>query len=171
MNAVDVATLVGRTPIVDISALAPHPRVRLVVPSSGNTGISVATLAGRLGHPTTVVIPGDASPQRIRMLHLLGAEVALALPELGWRGTVAVGERIAASPDAILLDQYDSDLNPAVHRDTTGGEILESIPDLTHFVGAFGTGGSLLGIAHRLKAQRPAIRTLAVEPPPGRQAA
>lgn len=130
MNSVDVATLVGRTPVVDISGLSPNPRVRLVVklegqnpcgslkdrvaaallrqasstgrlhrgtrlvvPSSGNTGISVAVLAGRLGHPTTVVMPGDASPERVRMLRLLGAEVALAPPELGWRGTVAAVRR------------------------------------------------------------------------------
>lgn len=77
--------------------------------------------------------------------------------------------RITASSNAALLDQYRSESNPAAHRDTTAREILLAVPDVTHFVGVFGTGGCLLGVGQRFLMEAPRIRTLAVDPPKGAQ--
>ena len=200
-----VLDLIGNTPMVDVSALSPHPGARILVklegqnptgsvkdriakamleeaeadgtlvpgrtiiePSSGNTGIALAMIARLRGYPIKVVLPENVSVERRQMLEVFGAEIISSPGAEGSNGAVRLARRLAdENPDWAFLYQYANEANPRAHYATTGPEILQDVPDITHFVAGLGTSGTLMGVGTYLKEQRPEVQVLAVEPPSG----
>lgn len=138
----------------------------LVEPTSGNTGIALAFVAAAKGYKLVVVMPDGASTERRKMLRLMGAELELTPARRGMAGAIARAEQIlAATPDAWMPRQFDNPANPAVHAATTAEEIwADTGGEVDAVVGGIGTGGTLTGIARALKARRPGMRVIGVEP-------
>ena len=144
------------------------PGKRILEPSSGNTGISLAMIARLRGYPITVVMPENTSPERRQMLEVFGAQIVPSPGSEGSNGAVRLARRMALEhPEWVFLYQYANEANPRVHYETTGPEILRDVPDVTHFVAGLGTSGTLMGVGTYLKEQHPDIEVFAVEPPAG----
>lgn len=148
------------------------PGDRLLEPSSGNTGIALARIAGLEGIPLTVLVPDNVSPERIGLLEVLGAEVRYSPGAEGSNGAVRRAEEMARSEGFVLLHQYENPANPAVHETTTGPEITADLDRLgvesvDAFVGCLGTGGTLMGVGRALRSHYPEIQVVAAEPPSG----
>ncbi|MBU6499896.1 MAG: cysteine synthase A [Rhodospirillales bacterium] len=144
-----------------------HPgRSVLVEPTSGNTGIALGFVAAARGYQLIVCMPEGASIERRKMLRLMGAEVQLTPARQGMAGAIARAEAIiAATPGAWMPRQFDNPANPAIHEQTTAEEIwTDTGGEVDLVVGGAGTGGTLTGIARRLKPRRPALRVFVVEP-------
>jgi cysteine synthase A len=145
--------------------LAPGRGV-IVEPTSGNTGIALAFVAAARGYKLILVMPESMSIERRKMLALLGAELVLTPAPLGMKGAIAkAGEIVAATPGAVLPQQFENPANPEIHRLTTAEEIWND----THggvdiFVAGVGTGGTLTGVGQVLKARKPGVKIVAVEP-------
>ena len=147
-----------------------QPRQTILEPSSGNTGISLAMVAGRTGHPVRIVMPDNTTPEREQLLRLYGAEIVFSPGVEGSNGAIRMAERMAeADPSLFMPFQYGNDANPGAHEETTGPEILDAVPDVDVFVAGLGTGGTLTGVGRALKRARPAVRIVAAEPLPGEQ--
>ncbi len=137
----------------------------IVEATSGNTGIALAMIAAVRGYRCVLVMPEDMSVERRRILRAYGAEIVITQADEGMAGAVAEAERIVARTDgAFMPRQFDNAANPAVHERTTAREILGAVPDLAAFVAGVGTGGTLTGVARVLRAERPGVRIIAVEP-------
>ncbi len=138
----------------------------LVEPTSGNTGIALAFAAAARGYRLVVVMPDSASVERRRMMRLMGATLELTPGKHGMAGAIARAEEILAStPGAWMPRQFDNPANPAIHADTTAEEIWTDTAGLVDVVvGGIGTGGTLTGIARRLKPRRPGLRIIGIEP-------
>jgi len=136
----------------------------ILEPTSGNTGISLALVARRKGYRLTVVIPDNASEERIRLLELFGAEIVLSPGEKGTNGSIEVARAMARDPRYYMPFQYGNPANPRAHYEGTGAEILRDLPEVTHFVAGLGTGGTLTGVGRRLKEHDPGIQVIAAEP-------
>jgi cysteine synthase len=138
----------------------------LVEPTSGNTGIALAFVAAARGYRLIVTMPDGASVERRKLMRLLGAEVELTPAAKGMEGAIARAEAILAeTPDAWMPRQFDNPANPAIHEATTAEEIWSDCGGrLDVVVGGAGTGGTLTGIARRLKPRLPALRLVLVEP-------
>lgn len=138
----------------------------LVEPTSGNTGIALAFVAAARGYRLIVCMPEGASVERRKMLRLMGAEVEATPARHGMAGAIARAEAIvAATPHAWMPRQFDNPANPAVHEASTAEEIWQDTDgQVDIIVGGAGTGGTLTGIARRLKPRRPGLRVIAVEP-------
>ncbi len=135
--------------------------------TSGNTGIAYAVLGALLGIPVVLAMPGNASPERRKMLEAHGAELILTDPLEGTDGSREYVRRLAAEqPDRYFYpDQYNNDANWRAHYEGTAVEILSQTGgDVTHFVAGLGTTGTFTGTSRRLKEFDPSIRCLAVEP-------
>jgi len=144
------------------------PGQTIIEPSSGNTGIALAMLAGLRGHPVKVVLPTNVSPERRELLQIFGAEIISSPAAEGSNGAVRRAGLLAEqNPDWAFLFQYANEANPRAHFETTGPEIWKDLPDLTHFVAGLGTSGTLMGVGTYLKEQNDAIEIWAVEPPVG----
>lgn len=144
------------------------PGQRIIEPSSGNTGIALAMIAGLHGYPITIVLPENVSIERRQLLETFGAEIILTPGEEGSNGAVRRAQALADEhPEWAFLYQYGNEANPRAHYETTGPEILADVPDITHFVAGLGTSGTLMGVGTYLKEQRPEVKVLAVEPPSG----
>lgn len=144
------------------------PGQTIIEPSSGNTGIALAAIAGLRGYPIKILMPTSVSIERRQMLEVFGAEVILTPGEEGSNGAVARARQMAAEhPEWCFLYQYANDANPLAHYEGTGPEILRDVPDVTHFVAGLGTSGTLMGVGRYLKEQNPDIQIVAVEPPSG----
>lgn len=141
-------------------------RTTLVEPTSGNTGISLATVAAARGYRLIVIMPEGASIERRRMLRLLGADLDLTPSALGMAGAIARAEAIlAATPDAWMPRQFDNAANPAAHAATTAEEIwADTAGTVDVIICGIGTGGTATGIARALKPRRPGLRVIGVEP-------
>ena len=147
-----------------------RPGQTIIEPSSGNTGIALAMIAGRRGYPIKIVLPENVSIERRQLLEIYGAEIILSPGGEGSNGAVRMAQDISAMhPDWAFLYQYGNEANPQAHYDTTGPEILTDVPDITHFVAGLGTSGTLMGVGSYLKEQRADIEIWAVEPPAGEQ--
>jgi len=145
-----------------------RPGQRIVEPSSGNTGIALAAIAGRKGYPITILLPENVSIERRQMLEVFGADIVLTPGAEGSNGAVRRAEQMAIEhPDWCLLYQYGNDANPRAHYEGTGPEIWRDCPDITHFVAGLGTSGTLMGTGTFLKEQNPDIQIVAIEPPVG----
>ncbi len=133
-------------------------------PSSGNTGISLALVARRKGYRLTVVIPDNASEERIRLLELFGAEIVYSPGDRGTNGSIEVARALAKDPRYYMPFQYGNPNNPLAHEEGTAVEIIEDLPELTHFVAGLGTGGTLTGNGRALHRHNPRIQIVAAEP-------
>jgi cysteine synthase B len=123
----------------------------ILEPTSGNTGIALAMVARRKGYALTVVIPDNASDERIRLLELFGAEIVLSPGDKGTNGSIEIARRLAADDRYFMPFQYGNPANPKAHEEGTGEEIVRDLPEITHFVAGLGTGGTLTGVGRRLK--------------------
>ena len=142
----------------------------LIEPTSGNTGISLAMVAGRLGYRFTAVMPDNVSPERIDLLRAYGAEIVHSPGSQGSNGAIPVAQEMASrDPAYLMLFQYGNEANPRAHYTTTGPEIIRDLPEVTHFVAGLGTGGTLMGTGRRLKEFNPAIEVIAAAPEPDEQ--
>jgi len=143
------------------------PGVRLLEPSSGNTGIALARLARLAGIHLTVVAPSNISPERKQLLRSFGAELIESPGEEGSNGAIAFAGRMHAEGDWLMLDQYSNPANPLSHELTTGPEILGAVERVDVLVAALGTGGTLMGTGRSLRRAHPDVKVIAVEPPAG----
>jgi len=141
-----------------------HPGSVLLEPTSGNTGISLAMVAARKGYKLVVVIPENASEERVQLLEMYGAEVVLSDADKGTNGSIEVARRMAQDEKYFMPFQYGNPANPAAHHDGTGEEIVRDLPGVTHFVAGLGTGGTLTGAGRRLKEHNPEVKVIAAEP-------
>jgi len=136
----------------------------ILEPTSGNTGISLAMVAARKGYRLTVVIPDNASQERVGLLRLFGAEIVFSEGDRGTNGSIEVARRLAQDPRYFMPFQYGNDANPLAHYEGTAAEILADLPTITHFVAGMGTGGTLTGNGRRLHEHDPNIQVIAAEP-------
>ncbi|HEX7226061.1 MAG TPA: cysteine synthase family protein [Candidatus Limnocylindria bacterium] len=142
----------------------------ILEPSSGNTGISLAMIGRRLGHPVRIVMPDNTTREREQLLRLHGAEIVHSPGAEGSNGAIRLAQRLAdEDPSLFMPYQYGNEGNPGAHEATTGPEILAQVPDLDVFVAGLGTGGTLTGVGRYLKRERPSVRIVAAEPLPGEQ--
>lgn len=140
---------------------------RLLDSTSGNMGIAYATLAASMGIPVTLAIPENASPERIKILRALGAELVLTDPLEGSDGAAVVADQMAMDePDRyVYLNQYDNPANWQAHYRTTGPEVWgQTGGAVTHFVAGMGTSGTITGTTRYLKEKNPAVRSIAFHP-------
>ncbi len=127
----------------------------ILEPSSGNTGIALAMVARLKGYRLTVVIPDNASEERIRLLELFGAEVVYSPGDKGTNGSIEVARALAKDGRYFMPFQYGNPANPLAHEEGTAVEILQDLPELTHFVAGLGTGGTLTGNGRALHRHDP----------------
>lgn len=141
-------------------------RSTLVEATSGNTGIALAFVAAARGYRLIVVMPETMSIERRRMMALLGAELVLTEGASGTKGAVLRAQEIAAStPDAVMVGQFEHPANPEIHRRTTAEEIwADSAGAVDIVVSGVGTGGTVTGVGQVLKARKPSVQVVAVEP-------
>ncbi len=141
-----------------------RPGQPIVEMTSGNTGISFAALGALTGHPVHIFMPDWASEERRRLMRMYGASLHLvSRAEGGFPGALERAREAAAELGAFEPRQFENGDNPAAHYAGTGAELLRQLPDVAAFVAGVGSGGTLTGVARRLKADHP-VRAAAVEP-------
>ena len=140
----------------------------ILEPSSGNTGIALAMISSIRGYNLKIVLPDNVSIERRQLLEVWGAEIISSPGSEGSNGAVRRAQQLAKeNPEWVFLYQYGNEANPEIHYTTTGPEILQDVPDVSHFVAGLGTSGTLMGVGRFLKEHNPDIQILAVEPPAG----
>jgi cysteine synthase len=141
-------------------------RTVLVEPTSGNTGIALAFVAASRGYRLIVAMPEGASIERRKMLRLMDAQLELTPAKLGMAGAIArANEILASTPDAWMPRQFENEANPVVHAETTAEEIwTDTAGAVDVVVAGIGTGGTATGIARVLKARKPGLAVIGVEP-------
>ena len=142
------------------------PGGQIVEPTSGNTGIALAFVAAAKGYRITLVMPESMSIERRKMLLILGAHLELTPAEKGMAGAVARAKEIVdATPGAVMPQQFDIAANPLIHRVSTAEEIWNDTDGrVDAVISGVGTGGTISGIGQVLKARKPSVRMVAVEP-------
>ena len=136
----------------------------ILEPTSGNTGIALGMVARRRGYRLTVVIPDNASEERIQLLELFGAEIVYSPGDKGTNGSIEVANALAKDDRYYMPFQYGNPANPLAHYEGTANELIRDLPELTHFVAGLGTGGTLTGNGRRLHEHNADIVIVAAEP-------
>jgi [CysO sulfur-carrier protein]-thiocarboxylate-dependent cysteine synthase len=203
-TADSLLSLVGSTPLVELSRFAPgrvrvyakleaenptgsikdrvakamieaaeasgelEPGRRLLEPTSGNTGISLALVAKLRGYPLTCVLPASVTEERRRMLRLYGADIVESPGGEGSNGAVRLALDLAERDESFFMPfQYANEANPRAHYEGTGAEIAEALDRADVLVAGLGTGGTLMGVGARLRESFPEVVVAAAEPLPG----
>ena len=143
-----------------------QPGAKVIEPTSGNTGIGLAFVCAARGYQLVLTMPESVSIERRKMLAFLGAELVLTPREKGMSGAVAKArELLAENPGAVMPDQFANTSNPEIHRQTTAEDIwFDTDGKVDAVISGVGTGGSLAGIGQVLKARKPGLQMIAVEP-------
>ena len=138
----------------------------IIEPTSGNTGIGLASVAAARGYRIIIVMPETMSVERRQIMKAYGAEIVLTEGSKGMKGAIAKADELAKElPDSFIPGQFVNPANPAIHKATTGPEIYEDTDgDIAAFVAGVGTGGTLTGVGEYLKSKDPSIKVVAVEP-------
>jgi len=145
-----------------------EPGRELLEPTSGNTGISLALIAGLKGYQLTCVVPENVTEERLRLLRLYGAEIIFSPGAEGSNGAVRLALELAErEPRYYLPFQYGNEANPRAHYEGTGAEIAADLERVNVLVAGLGTGGTLMGAGRRLRESFPDVVVAAAEPLPG----
>ncbi len=140
----------------------------ILEPTSGNTGISLSMIGRLKGYKVTVVMPENVSVERVQLLEAYGAGIIYSDGSRGTNGSIEMAHDVLEKNphDYFMLYQYGNPGNPGIHYETTGQEILNALPEVNMFVAGLGTGGTLMGVARRLKEHNPQTKIVAVAPEP-----
>src|SRR5579864_7077469 len=142
-----------------------YPGATILEPTSGNTGISLAMVARLRGYKLICVMPENTSAERRQLLAMYGAEIIYSPAAGGSNEAVRVAKRLAEeNPGWVMLYQYGNEANSLAHYETTGPELLEDLPSITHFVAGLGTTGTLMGTGRYLRERVPGVQIVAAEP-------
>jgi cysteine synthase len=146
-----------------------EPGGTIVEATSGNTGIALAMVGAARGYSVVLTMPESMSKERRALLRAFGAELVLTDPSTGMKGAVARADEIAAERGGVLARQFANEANPEIHRKTTAEEIWKEIwkdtdGEVDIVVAGIGTGGTITGVGQVLKARKPSIQIIAVEP-------
>lgn len=200
-----VTSLIGNTPLVDLSLLSPKPGVqifgkmegnnpggsvkdrpalsmmdgalargeitpgmRLIEPTSGNTGIALAMIAAMRGLTIELVMPASATRERVLSMQAYGATVTLTPAEAGMEGAIDYAHAEVAKGGCRMLDQFSNPDNYKAHVETTGPEIWQQTDGrITHFVSSMGTTGTIMGVSRALKSRNPDVQIVGAQPTEG----
>lgn len=141
------------------------PGATILEPTSGNTGISLAMIARLRGYQMICVMPENTSVERRQLLEMWGAKIISSPAAGGSNEAVRVAKELAsANPDWVFLYQYGNPANAEAHFHTTGPELLEDLPTITHFIAGLGTTGTLMGTGRYFREAKPDVEIIAAEP-------